>query len=186
MRKTISKKELLALIQEFAAIDSVSTSAVRGQPRKTKKVIQEYLATVRLGRIPHRTRHDFEAWLDRQTEHIQHGLAGREKPWGIARKTLNLFLRLCFYIHYLRREYGLAKVGRWLEVPLDGLVARELRKDAGRGVLPRWKGLKRLKQEDSERYQEHAREYAAACKLPVPVFLDNYLWLRGRRRRPAH
>jgi hypothetical protein len=83
-------------------------------------------------------------------------------------------------MHYLRRAYGLGKVSRWLEVPLDGVVARELKKEAGRGVLPRWPGLEHLKKADSEKFQRHARVQAATCKLPATVFLDNYLWLRGR------
>lgn len=180
MRKPISKRKLLALIQQYAAVDAVGPSAVRGQPRKTVERIRGYLGKMNLNRMPQGTREDFARWLDLHTGRIQRRLPNSKKPWGIARKTLNLFLRTCLYNHYLRKEYGFARVGRWLEVPLDSVVARELRRDAGRGVLPRWRGLEWLDQQDSEKFQEHAREYASACKLPITVFLDNYLWLHGR------
>lgn len=183
MLKKVSKSDLLALIQEFTAIDAIGVSAVRGQPKGTKRAIESYLGKkLNLGRIPHSTRQDFKRWLDRHTERIQDRLPNPKKPWGIARKSLNLFLRTCFYNHYLRRAYGLAKIGRWLEVPLDSVVARELKKGTSRGVLPRWKGLENVDQEDSERYQARAREYARACELPATVFLDNYLWLHGRQQ----
>ncbi len=184
MRVPISKKKLLALIQQFAAVDAVGTSAVRGQPTGTKAKIQEYLKKIRLNTIPSGTFSDFKAWLNHQTRCIQRKPPNPNAPWDIARKTLNLFLRACYYNHYLRRRYKLAKIGKWLEVPLDGIVARELKRDAGKGMLPPWAGLKRLEQQDSDEFQKHAHEYAAACKLPVPIFLDNYLWLHGRRPRP--
>ena len=122
--------------------------------------------------------------INLHTGRIQRTLPGSRKPWGVARKTLNLFLRSCFYNYYLRKAYGLAEVGRWLEVPLDSVVARELKQDARRGALPRWQrrgalprwqGLGRLNREDSEKFQEYARVCAAACNLPVTVLLDNYL-----------
>ena len=185
MRRPISQKTLLALIQRFTAVDAVGPSAVRGQRPKTAKKIQGYLAKMNLRRIQRSSRRRFLRWVDLHTGRIQRNLGSSRKRWGVARKTLNLFLRSCFYNHDLREEYGLAKVGPWLEVPLDSVVARELRNDAGRGVLPRWEGVGRLKPKDSEEYQKHARAYATACKLPATVFLDNYLWLRGRQRRTA-
>jgi len=133
--------------------------------------------------MPRESRQDFERWLNLHTGRIQRRLPNPGKPWGIARKTLNLFLRLCFYIHYLRKEYGFGKVAQWLEVPLDGVVARELKRDARKAKvrLPPWNGLgdPRLQQK-SEDFQRHARAFAAACKLPATVLLDNYLWLHGR------
>lgn len=180
MRKPISEKQLLALIQQFAAVDAVGTSAVRGQPAGTKKAIQDYLAKMSLSDIPYRSKDAFGEWLNQHTAFIQRRLPNPNAPWGIARKTLNLFLRACYYNHYLRRRYGLGKIGHWMEVPLDGVVARELKRDAGRGVLPRWVGLEYLEQQDSDKFQDHARKFAAACRLPVTVFLDNYLWLHSR------
>jgi len=182
MRKPISKKKLLSLIQQFTAVDSVGSSAVRGQPEGTVLAIREYLGRMDLGRLPRRDRWDFARWLDLHTGRIQRQLPNHLKPWGIARKALNLFLRSCFYNHELRKAYGMTRASQWLEVPLDGVVARELRRDARKQkvVLPRWKGLEGLTPGDSEKYQTHARDYAAACELPAPVFLDNYLWLLGR------
>lgn len=182
MPRPITRKQLLALIQKFTAIDAVGPSAIRGQPKGTAKVIQEYLGRMDLSRALQNTRQGFDRWLDLHTARLRRKLPNPAQPWGIARKTLNLFLRSCFYNHYLRRAYRLAEIGQWLEVPLDSVVAEELRNRVGTDVLRPWPTLKHLTPEESREYQRHARAYAASRRLPATVFLDNYLWLSGRRR----
>lgn len=180
MLKTISKDQLLQAIQEFAAIEAVGTSAVRGQPAKTKKVIQKVLMAADLNAIPRRSQPKFEKWRNQLTECVQRKLPNPDKPWGIARKAVNLFLRDCFYNHYLREEYGLAAVEQWLEVPLDGVVSRAFCREAGRGELPRWRGLGRVTPGDSVRFQEFAKWLAGRVGLQARIFLDNVVWLRNR------
>lgn len=180
MRRPVSKRKLLALIQEFTAVSAVGASAVRGQPKNTVKGIREYLGKMNLCRMPKSDQKDFRRWLDLHTGRIQRKLP---TPWGIARKALNLFLRSCFYTHDLRRKHGFECVRRWLEVPLDSVVARELRKEARKRniVLPKWNGLGDSHLQDkSDTFQSYARAYAAACKLPATVYLDNVLWIPGR------
>lgn len=182
MPRPVTKKQLLGMIQQFAAIEAIGTSAVRGQPAGTKKAIQRVLSRTKLSRMPRRNRVLFERWLDRQTERIRHRPPSRAKPWGVARKALNLFLRDCLYNHYLRTSYGLTSVERWLEVPLDGVVGRALRRKAkAQGVaLPQWPGLKRITAEAGDQFQAFAEEFADCVDLPARVFLDNYLWLTNR------
>lgn len=180
MPKPISKAQFLRMIQQFAAVEAVGTSAVRGQPAGTKKAIQNILARTDLNRMPRRSRAQFERWLDRQTIRIQRGLPSRAKPWGIARKTLNLFLRDCLYNHFLRTTYNFPAVEDWLEVALDGVVAGALKRSADRGALPRWLGLGHVTRDASDRFQAYAEDLADRLGLPARVYLDNYLWLANR------
>ena len=116
-------------------------------------------------------------WLNGQTNRLRHKLPSSGKPWGIARKAINLFLRSCAYNHHLRQAYGLAALEPLLEIPLDGVVAKALKRDAERGVLPPWPGLKHLDAKTSRRFQKYAVVMAKEMKLPALVFLDNILYI---------
>ena len=193
MSKAISEK-VLKTVQHFTALDSVSASAVRGQMPGTKAAIEKYLAAIEFEGVSHLDYEGFSAWLDNHTKCIQRKLparAGRVHPWGVARKSLNLFLRSCSYNYYLRTRYSIDKISPWLEVPLDSVVAKELRKwelekhpdlDT-KDRLPRWKGLIHLEQPESDQYQGFARKCAKECDLDPAVLLDNVLWLRGRGKK---
>ncbi|MFO8012588.1 MAG: hypothetical protein R6X20_04690 [Phycisphaerae bacterium] len=189
MPKRISKAALAAMVQQYEAVSAVGTSAVRGQPRGTADAVRTFLGeTMTLSDVPRRNRALFDKWLNNQTRRIQRRLPNPDRPWGIARKTLNLFLRSCFYNRLLCERYGLEKVGPWLEVPLDSVVAKGLRRHARKHdkpkALPKWLGLGGLTPAASRAFQEYALEYADSLGLPARVFLDNYLWLRGRGSLP--
>ena len=177
--------DLPHVIKQFIAIAAVGTGTVRGQRRGVQAALRKYLSKLDLRRVPKAPR-DFRQWLDRKTKGALRAMEGvaRGRPWGLARKGVNLFLRDCLYNYYLRREYGLARMGPWLEIPLDSVVAGELRKlakKAGRGPLPVWRGLKRLTPEENARFQDFAFWYARKkVGLSAVVFLDNYLWPSNR------
>jgi hypothetical protein len=67
-------------------------------------------------------------------------------------------------------------------VALDSAVARGLTDAAGRGVLPRWPGLKGLAPDVSDCFQDFALECADDFGVGV-VHLDMYLWLKNRCHR---
>ncbi len=180
MTERITKKQLVAMIQAFEAVNAIGGSAVRGQPKGTVDVCREFLTELNLAEIPHQSPMAFGKWLDQQTRRLRGRLPSPKKPWGIARKALNLFLRSCLYNRFISERYRLHRIEPWLEIPLDGVVARELKKRAGRGRLPHWLGLKGVTPEESYAFQQFALEYAARRDLPARVFLDNYLWLQGR------
>ena len=180
MRNAKARQEFLRLIQEFTAVEAVGTSAVRGQPAGTLKAVQKYCSRLRLDRLADMDGDEYARWLNVRTRVLRRRLPSRRKPWGIARKALNLFMRSCLYNTYLSREFHLVRIQRWMEIPLDGAVARGLRKHAGRGELPPWPSLKRLGPDDSAQFQDFATQYARELGLPARVFLDNYLWLRNR------
>ena len=180
MTTRISRKQLMAIIQEFEAVSAIGPSAVRGQPSGTADACRNFLKKVNLMKVPRRSPTLFRKWLDHETQCLQRELPNPDRPWGIARKALNLFLRSCFYNRFLYERHRLERIASWLEVPLDSVVAKKLKEHAGRGKLPRWFGLGRLTPKDSEVFQRYALEYAADKGLPARVFLDNYLWLLGR------
>lgn len=90
-------------------------------------------------------------WLDKKTNEFVYDY---EMKWGAGRKALNLFLRDCLYNRYLSAEHGLDCIQKWVEIPLDSIVADRLKKDAGRrGRLPVWNGLSNLKKDDSKNFR---------------------------------
>jgi len=180
MTNRISRKQLMKIIQEFEAVSAVGPSAVRGQPSGTVDVCRKFLKKVNLMEIPRRSPVLFRKWLNHKTRLLQRKLPNPDRPWGIARKALNLFLRSCFYNRFLYERYRLNCIASWLEVPLDSVVAKKLKEHAGHGMLPKWFGLGGLTPKDSDTFQQHALEYAKEKGLPARVFLDNYLWLLGR------
>jgi hypothetical protein len=98
---------------------------------------------------------------------------------GAARKAINLFLRDVLYNQYLCHKFGIGKIESWLEVPLDSVVARKLKSAAGRGVLPRWVGLKNLRASESEEFHNFASQCAKMLSI-ARVHLDIYLWLENK------
>jgi hypothetical protein len=71
------------------------------------------------------------------------------------------------------------KIEKYLEIPLDRVVATALRCAAGKGALPKWPGLKHLDLKTSKIFQN----YAAKCAKKYSVnrvHLDVYLWLENR------
>ena len=175
-----SNIDLLSMVQQYTAVDSVGGSAMRNQGPGVLRAVQNYLGHLQLDDIPIKSEKEFGEWLTARTEGLIRALPIDTRPWGTARKALNLFLRGCLYNHYLRRAYKLAHIERWLEIPLDSVTANALKRLAGRGQLPRWPGLKHLRKRTSDEFQAYALAYSKRAGLPARVFLDNYLWLKNR------
>jgi hypothetical protein len=180
MPKAISRSELLEWIRGFVAADAIGVTSLRGQRKRTRKAVLEFLEGMPLSKIARRSREAFREWLDKQTERLRRQLPGRPGPWGVARKALNLYLRSCVYNHFLRKAHRLVVIEPWLEVPLDSIVANSIREQAEDGTLPRWPGLKHLTPRGSRRFQEEGAALAKGMRVPALVFLDNVLWVANR------
>ena len=126
-----------------------------------------------------KNRSAFAAQLDRTTGRLVSALPRKARRWGLARKFLNIFLRDCLYTTYLSDAYHLHRAQRFLEVPLDSITAKELRKAAGRGQLPRWLGVRRLTPKVSAIYQKLALREARNEKT-ARVHLDAKYWAANR------
>src|SRR5205823_15117925 len=129
-------------------------SAVRGRGNAgTAAASREFLRSVSLRRFAVRDSAVFAAELDRTTQRLRAVLPRKARHWGLARKILNIFLRDCLYTTYLSEAYQLQRAEKFLELPLDSITARQLQLIAGRGVLPRWPGVRHVTADVSARYQ---------------------------------
>jgi hypothetical protein len=170
-------KQFISDVQRFTAVSAVGVSALRRQGVGAIGRIQKYLGSLDLTDTRSlKNEDDFSNWLSRKTEHL---VQNQNVKWGAARKALNLFLRDCLYNKYLCAEYGFDHLEPWLEMPLDSVIATELKKDVGRGGLPVWQGLRKLKKEDSKRFQDHASQVAATKNI-ARVHLDVGMWVNNR------
>ena len=169
----------ISTMQRRVATVAIGPSTLRGQGKGVIQATQDFLARLSLARIPASGEARFRVWLDRQTESLLDALPIKNRPWGAARKAINIFLRDALYNRYLAHRFGLRKLEPWLEIPLDSAVAKGLKRLAGRGVLPPWPGLKHLRKDISDEYQAVAFEMASR-KGMAKVHLDMYLWLENR------
>jgi len=175
----MQRADFIETVQRKVAVSAIVPSAMRGQGKGMVASAQGFLASLPLTRIPASHAGRFRDWLDHQTETLVKRLPTTPRRWGAARKALNLFLRDSLYNQYLSQNFGLSRVEPWLEIPLDGAVARGLKAAAGRGVLPAWPGVKHLTCDISDEYQRFASERARSLGLDR-VHLDIYLWLQNR------
>ena len=179
--EAMTHDELCQVMQAYLARIAPGGPALRNQGADgMAKAARKFLRKIDLGRIPAGKQADFERWLDKQTEALRKSFPRGGQNWGAARKVMNLFLRHASYNAFVRDRHRLQRIEGWLEVPLDGIVAKELARAAGRGVLPRWPGLKGLDKDVSREYQEFAAKFAGR-KAIARVHLDPLLWGGDRR-----
>jgi hypothetical protein len=166
-------------VQRKVATSAIGPSTLRGQGAGVLGASQQFLSKLSLARVPKSSEHRFRCWLDRQTDALLDKLPIDGRPWGAARKAINLFLRDVLYNQYLTRRFAFGQIERWLEIPLDSAVARGLKAHAGPGALPHWPGLKHLDGTVSEEFQTFACAHAHTLGIER-VHLDMYLWLENR------
>jgi len=167
-------------IQRYIAVTTIGPSTLRNQgARGVIEVAQEHLAAVDLSKFSVRNEGDFLASLNAQTNRLKRAFPHGAQNWGAARKALNLFLRDICYNRFLCERHALAQAEDWMEIPLDGLVARALKRKAGRGKLPQWPGINELTAGVSGSFQVFAREFAASKGISR-VHLDMRLWTEER------
>ena len=172
-------RDFLKTMQQRTAVAAIGPSALRGQGKGVIRATREFLGKIKLGRIPDSSPEAFRRWLDRQTDSLLDVLPIRNRPWGAARKGINLFLRDVLYNRYLCRHYRLRHLEQMLEIPLDRAVAKGLRAEAGETWLPPWPGLKHLTPAASDVFQGCAARQAKAKGIDK-AHLDMYLWLANR------
>ena len=181
----MTKAEFLRVVQSHAARVAPGASAVRGRGNAgTVAASREFLRSVSLRCFAVRDSSIFAAELDRTTQRLRAALPGKARHWGLARKILNIFLRDCLYTTYLSEAFYLQRAERFLELPLDSITATELRRAAGRGVLPRWPGVKHVTPALSAWFQAIAAKEAAARQI-ARIHLDALWWSAGRDANAA-
>lgn len=181
----MKSNEFIQTMQNKVAVSAVGPSALRGQGKGVLSATQTFLAKVNLTKIQKIDHRQFEIWLDRQTGSLLDKLPLKNRPWGAARKAINLFLRDALYNRYLCLHFKINKIESMLEVPLDRVIASSLKRIGKRGQLPSWPGLKWLTKPASNQFQLFASEIAMKKKIKR-VHIDMYLWLENRKTMPNH
>lgn len=172
---------LIKLIQKRVANVAIGPTTLRNQGASgvTKKT-REYFADLDLRRFKGISEAEFTRQLNICTGELRRKLPKKAKHWGTARKALNLFLMEAFYNRFLSKKYGLHSLEAYLEVPLDNQVVTGLKECAEKGALPRWKGIKGLENDDSDKFQCYAQKLTKDKKLGSRVYLDLILWRREK------
>lgn len=177
------KPALSKAIQNRVARIAVGPSSVRGSPAGTSHAARSFFSELVLQQLADAK--DFAADLDRLTGRLLKRLPRPPRNWGLARKLLNIFLRDCTYNAYLRSTFRLGRLERHLELPLDSITGRRLRRCKVGRSLPRWPGLIGLTETVSRRYQDAAKKYAR-CRRMRRVHLDVFWWQLNSRRKVIH
>ena len=178
----MNQDELCQAMKVYLARVAPAGPALRNQGAKgMAKAARKFLRKVNLGRIPAGKQADFARWLNAKTAELRRAFPEGGRHWGAARKVMNLFLRHACYNVFVREKHRLHKLERWLEVPLDGIVAKKLKDEDACGVLPTWPGLKGLDKNVSNEYQHFAESFAKQKGI-ARVHLDPLLWGEQRTK----
>lgn len=163
-------------LQRYIANVGISGSSLRNQG--TPGVVdaaRRFLARLDLTPLKTLAPADYSGWLDETTNLLLRHLPEQARRWGAARKAINIFMAHAALNRDLASEFGLTKFEDEMETPLDGVAACELRRRAGDGMLPRWKGVGRLTPEVSRLFQEYATRLSGEEQVPR-AYLDVILW----------
>jgi hypothetical protein len=176
----MTEAKFLSMVQSRTARVAISPSTVRGRGNAgTVAASQRFLRSLPLRRFALHNPRRFATELDRTTDDLCAALPRKAQHWGLARKILNVFLRDCLYTTYLAEAYHLPGAERFLELPLDSITARQLQHAAGRGVLPRWPGVRQVTADVSALYQAVAAREAKNQNI-ARIHLDALWWAAGR------
>jgi hypothetical protein len=174
----MTKREFLRMIQSRSARTCIGPSTVRGRGNTGAVVAaRDFLRLLNLAPFGVTSPSSFEAQLNQTTEHLQRALPRGCQNWGLARKILNIFLLDCSYTSHLVSAYRLDRSEAFLELPLDSITAKALRKAARDRAqsLPPWPGVKHLTMLVSNNYQAVAAAEAANQGI-ARVHLDALWW----------
>lgn len=176
----------IATLRKRVASAAIGASTIRRMgPKGTAVRARSFLARVNLNRFRVTSKQDFNRVLEGVTESFLRALPREARRWGVARKLLNIFLRDAAYNRYLSQRFGLRKVERWMEVPLDSHVGTQLRACSDGKHLPRWKTVVGLTPEVSTKFQKVATTVARR-KGVTRVDLDVYFWRNPAMANPRN
>jgi hypothetical protein len=169
------RRDFILTAQRRVAMAAIGPSALRGQRHpELAQAVRDYLARVPLKPFGVTTARLFNRRLDECTDELLRTLPAQVRHWGIARKSVNLFLRDALYNRYLCERFNLVAAEAHYEIPLDRVVAKGLSART-RNELPAWQGVKYLTRELSQVYQALAGRQATRMGI-ARIHLDLYLW----------
>lgn len=174
------QNDFIKTVQQFTAVSAMGPSALRNQGTGILSVAQEYCSGIDLSLCHSMKVGEYLHFLDWHTEKLLDLFGHKLRPWGVARKALNLFFRDALYNKYLCQEFYLEKIETFLEIPLDSVVTKELRRRDENHILPLWTGLKFLTNHNSDLFQQFALSEAEKMN-ESRIHLDMYIWLKYRK-----
>lgn len=178
--RRMTSLRLLRAIQSRTARVAVGASTVRGRGNAgVVAASRRYLRDLDLRQFGRAGKARFATKLDESTKDLCAALPHNARHWGLARKVLNIFLRDCLYTTYLDEAFGLRRNDAYFELPLDSITAKQLKRSAGRGLLPAWPGVKHLSPSLSARFQQAASAQAEQRGISR-VHLDAVWWSQAR------
>mgnify|MGYP001118069998 CR=1 FL=1 len=172
----------LKKIQRRIANVAIAPSTVRGQPAGTVDIIREFLASLNLQKFKMiSSENEFTRHLNYLTKKLQKRLL--KECWGIARKSLNVFLELAFFDRHLAEEYNLIELADFLELPYDSYTKKGIKKKADiYNLKNEWeqiknecKSIKKFQKETNIEFQKIAKKIAEKEGLHR-VYLDILFW----------
>jgi hypothetical protein len=170
---------LLDQMKSYVAYTSVGASTVRGMrsPGLVRRA-RVALSEVDLSRYAKVKQDKFQNLLDEDTSMVLARTRLPKKDWGVGRKVLNIFLRGALYNVYLREQFRLDRIETIMEIPLDSLTAKGIKRLSPPKSLPRWKGVRHLSPSASAEFQARAIELANSTFGTNRVHLDIYFYTR--------
>ncbi len=169
-------------MQRYIANVAITPSALRNLgPENLVRTAKEFLAEkIDLRELINIEPSQYASWLEGKTQ--AHMEAFRDKDlWGPVRKSINIFMVMASLNRSVSPAYNLDRLKDILEVPLDNRVVQGVldwatkRRGLLRRQLPKWESIKKLKREDSEKFQALAEEMAKEQGISK-YCLDVVLW----------
>jgi hypothetical protein len=174
--------DTLRSMQDRVANACVGASALRGSKEGTIAAVRAFFRSLVLDKFSALSSELFEQQHAETIAGLHDALRKKRlsAKYGRCAKAVNLFLRDATCHHHLREHYKLAAIEPLLHLPVDEKVAYELRNLDG--SLPRWTGVKKLKKEKYQKYQNRAQQIANERQI-CRVFLDDEFWSRPKSDR---
>ncbi len=176
-------KKYIDRLQNRTAQLAIGASTLRSQGAPgVVETARTYMKKMQLYRL-HKVKSEkaYQTTLNNHTGRLSMRFPGGAKGnWGAARKAINIFLRSVVYNRLLCDWYKIRHLEPWLEVPLDSYVVGGIKKDKRPNEkIPKWKSIKSLKKEDSNVFQQVAKNIARREGINR-IHLDLKYWRRGK------
>lgn len=182
-----------ALMQRYIANVGITASALRNLGAGGfVRAAQEFLEGIDLKPLTTIRASGYPSWLESKTRALMETFPTKGL-WGPARKCMNIFMVMASLNRFMCAAYALDHLDGALEVPLDSRVARKVRawargRGRGRGralspdEIPRWKSIKAVDPNSSEKFQLLAAAMAKERGIPRGR-LDVALWPESHEQR---
>lgn len=174
-------QDLLRHMQRYVANVAI-TSVFRNKNLKGGGFVaaaRQHLADINLKPLANLDPSEYPKWLEDRTRELAANLP--VKLWSPARKAINIFMVMASLNRFLYEEYMLGRFKYALEVPLDNVVEKKLRRFGRKQKLfagkefPKWRSIYALDSINNEKYQQIAKSYAKELGIPRGE-LDVVLW----------